>query len=73
MEKEILTMLSPLPEEVRLKIFGSPDYPVFLDSLSSDEDSVYLSENLFEVLGTHEKTCLMCTGTPVNMCWKFWQ
>jgi len=56
----------PLLEEIRLKIFGSPDYPDFLDSLLSEGDSVYLKEDLFKVLGTPEKTCLMCTGTPVQ-------
>jgi len=31
----------PLTEEVRKKIFGSPDDPVFLDPFLSDGDSVY--------------------------------
>jgi len=71
---EIFTqMRPPLTEEIRLKIFGSPDYPVFLDSLLSDGDSVYSSQTLFEILGTPEETCLICTGTPVKTCWKFWQ
>jgi len=38
----------PLTEEIRVQIFGSLDYPVFLDSLLSDRDSVYSRENLFE-------------------------
>jgi len=45
----------PLTEGIRLKIFGSPDYPVFLDSLLSDGDSVYSTENLFENLGLPRK------------------
>jgi len=66
--------LSPLPvtEEIRLKMFGSPDFPVVLDSLLNDGDSVYSSENLLEILGTPEKTCFICTGTPVKTCWEFW-
>jgi len=35
-----------LTTETRLEIFGSPDYPVFLDSLLRDGDSVYSSETL---------------------------
>jgi len=38
-----------------------------------DGDSVYSSENLFESLGTPEKTCLICFGTPVKTCRNFWQ
>ena len=66
--------LSPLPvtEETRLKMFGSPEFPVVLDSLLNDGDSVYSSENLLEILGTPEKTCFICTGTPVKTCWEFW-
>jgi len=45
---------------------------VFLDTLLSDGDSVYLHENLFVILGFPEKTCLICTGTPGKSCWKFW-
>jgi len=64
---------TPLTEETRLKIFGSPDLPDFWVNLLSDGDSVYLPENLFEILGTHVKTNLNCTGTPMKNCWKFWQ
>ena len=63
----------PLVEEKSLQIFGSPDYPVFLDSLLGDRDSDYSWENLFEILGTPEKTCLICTGTLVKTGWKFGQ
>ena len=63
---------TPLMDEIRLKIFRSPDYPVVLDSLLSDGDSVYSTEHLFKFLGTPEKTCLKCTGTPTKTCWKFW-
>jgi len=51
-------------EKITLEIFGSPDYPVFLDSLLSDGDSLYSNETQIEILGTPEKTCLKCTGTP---------
>ena len=46
----------PLMEEIRLKIFGSPDYPIFLDSPLSDGDSVYSTETLFEISGTPNNT-----------------
>jgi len=63
----------PLTGEIRLKIFGTPDMPVFPATLLSDGDSVYSRENLLEIVGTPEKTCLICTGTPEKTCWKFWQ
>ena len=63
----------PLTEEISLEKVGSPDYPVFLDSLLRDGDSVYSIETLREILGTPEKTCFKCTGTPMKTCWKFWQ
>jgi len=63
----------PLTEEIRLKIFGFPDLPVFLIDLLSAGGSVYSCEILFKILGTPVITCLICTGTPVKTCWKFWQ
>ena len=65
----------PLPqaEEISLEKIGSPDHPVFLDSLLSDGDSVYSIETLHEILRTPEKTRFKCTGTPMKTCWKFWQ
>jgi len=69
----IIISMIPLTDEIRLEIFGSPDYPDFLDSLLSDGDSVYSSETFFEILGTPEKTYLICMGTPVKSCWKIWQ
>ena len=45
---------------------------ILLDLLSAG-DSVYSRENLLEILGTPVITCLICTGTPVKTCWKFWQ
>ena len=42
-----LCLYIPLTEEIRLEIFG--DYPVFLESLLSDGDTVYSRENLFEM------------------------
>ena len=50
------------------KVFGSPDWPLFPATLLSDGDSVYSRENLFEILGTPEKTCLKVTGSPVKTC-----
>ena len=69
----IPTTQNPLTEQIKLNTFGSPDDPVFLDSLLSYGDSVYSHGTLFEILGTPEKTCLTCMGTPVKTCWKFWQ
>jgi len=63
----------PLMAEIRLNIFGSPDLPDFWIDLLSDGDFVYSPEPLFEFLGTPEKTCLICVGTPVKTSWKFWQ
>jgi len=63
----------PVTEETTLEIFASPDYQIFLDFLLSHRDSVYSEENLFENLGTPEKTCLIRMGTPVKTCWKFCQ
>jgi len=57
-----------LMEEIRLKILASPYLSVFLIDLLSDGDFVYSCENLFEILGTLVKSCLICMGT-----WKFWQ
>ena len=57
----------------RLKTFGSRDLTVFSSDLLRNGDSVYTRENLYENLGTPEKTFLICAGTPVNTCWKFWQ
>ena len=43
---------------------------VFLEILLSDEDSVYSRKTLFVIFGIPEKTCLICTGTPIKTCWK---
>jgi len=51
-----------LTEEIRLKLFGSPDLTVFLLDLLSAGDSVYSRENSLENLRTPVKTCLICTG-----------
>ena len=63
---------------VRLKIFGSPDLTVFLSDLNikkknllSDGDSIYTRGNVYELLGIPLKTCLICTGTPVDSCRNF--
>jgi len=63
----------PLTEEIRLKIFGSPDLSVFLIDLLTGGDSIYSRENSFEMFGTPVKMCLICTGTSVKSCWMFWQ
>jgi len=60
-------------EEIRHKLFGSPDLSVFLKNLLSDGNSVYSRENLYEIVGSPVKTCLMRTGTPVIFFLKFWQ
>jgi len=65
--------LHPRMEEIRLKIFGSPDLPDFRVDLLSDGDSVSSREISYEILGTPVKTCLMCTGIPVTTCWSFGQ
>jgi len=39
----------PLRERIRITIFGSPDYPVFPDSLLSDGNSFTHVETLFEI------------------------
>ena len=39
----------PLTEEIRLKIFGSPDLPDFRVYLLSDGDSVYSHRNSFDL------------------------
>ena len=64
---------TPLTEEIRPQIFGSPDLTVFLLDLLSDGDSVYTRENVYENCGIPVKTCLICTGTPVKTCWKIWE
>jgi len=51
-------------DEVGLKISGSPDPADFLIDLLSAGDSVYSLENLFEMVGTPVKTCLICMGIP---------
>jgi len=56
----------PLTEEIRLNMFWSPHLSVFLVDILSVRDSVYSRENLFEILGTPMKMCLICTGTPVK-------
>jgi len=63
----------PFTEEIRLKIFGSQDLPDFRVDLLGDRDSAQSRENLFEMLGTPVITYLICMGTPVKTCWKFWQ
>jgi len=64
-----LCWFAPLTEEIGLKIFGSQDWSVLPAFFWSDGDSVYSRENLSENLGTPEKTCLICMGTPVKTCW----
>ena len=63
----------PRADVISLQLFASSDLSVFLIDLLSAGDSVYSRENLFEILDTPVKTCLICMGTPVKTCWKFWQ
>ena len=65
--------IHPFTEEIRLEIFGFPDLSIFLIDHFSDGDSVYSSEEFVEFLGNLVKSCLICTGTPVKICCKFWQ
>jgi len=58
---------TPLTEEIRLQIFGSPDLSVFLIDRLSDRDSVYSSENLFGMLGTPMKTFDMYGDSGENL------
>jgi len=62
-----------LRRRLDLKIFGSPDMPVFPATLLSDRDSVYSRErNPVSKFGDSRENCLICTGTCVKICWKFW-
>jgi len=71
----------PLTGEISLKIFGSPEMLQFYHKLLRFYRKVFLvtgtpftqSETLFEILGIPEKTCLICTGTPVKTYRNFWQ
>jgi len=47
--------MNPLTEGIRLETFGSPDYPVVLDSLLSDGDSVDSNKNLLKFGGLLRK------------------
>ena len=51
-------------EEIILIIIRSSDLTVYLLDLLSAGDSVYSLENLFEMVGTPVKTCLICMGIP---------
>ena len=51
-----LTHQTPLTEEIRIKIFRSPDSTVFPPILLGDGDSVYSRETLFEMLVTPVQT-----------------
>jgi len=64
---------TPLTEENRLVIFVSRDPTIFSIDLLSGGDSVYTRQIFHENFSTPVKTCLICTGTPVKTCWKFWQ
>jgi len=44
--------------------------PVFPDNLLSDGDPVYSRETLLIILGTPEKTCLICTGDSRENMWE---
>ena len=66
----ICIYITPHTEEIRVKIFGSPDYTV---SPYNQGTPVFFRENLFKFLGTPVKTCLKVTGTPVKTGLKFWQ
>jgi len=63
----------PRTEEIRCKIFGSPDLTFLSLNLVSDGDSIYTTEKSCEILGTPVRKFLICMGTSVKTCWKFWQ
>jgi len=63
----------PFMEKIGLEISGSQDSPVFPAFFCGDGDSNYQRETLFKILGTPKEMCLICTGTPVKTCCKFWQ
>jgi len=56
-----------------LKYLDLQIFPVFLETLLSNGHSIYTHKPQFEISGTPEKSCLICTGTPVKTCWRFRQ
>ena len=57
----------PLTEELRLQIFGSPDFTVFLSTLLSDGDSRLTRENLFKFGGSREILFEKCGDSRENL------
>ena len=55
--------MSPLTEQIRLRILGSPNYTFFPYNKVTP---VYSRDNLTDILGTPVKTCLKVTRTPAN-------
>jgi len=68
-----LLTLYPLAEEITLKNiwisrFWRVSHPLFWVTGTPFTHV----ESLLEILGTPEQMCSICTGTPLQTCWKFW-
>jgi len=62
----------PHMEEIRFRLFGSPDSAVFLPIFWMTGTPVYFIEKKLKInYGTPVKTSLKVTGTPVKTCWIF--
>jgi len=62
----------PLTEEIRPKIFESPDSVGFLPLFSVTGTPVYFAEKMLEFFGTPVKTYLKVGESRENLL-KFWQ
>ena len=67
---ECKRLSSPRTEEIRLKIFGSPDWTVFPSTLLSDRDSHLLPWKL-RFWGLPWIFFSNVVRTPVKICWDF--
>jgi len=65
----VITHVNLPTEEIRLKIFGSPDPPGFPATLLNDGDSRLLTwKTVWKIRESRENLCEV-TGTPVKTCW----
>jgi len=60
-------------EDIKLKIFGSPDWTIFPSTILREWDFSVFRKFFFETSGTSVKICLKVTGTFVKTCVKFRQ
>jgi len=58
---------TPLTEEIRLEILGTPDLPNFRVDLLIDGDSVYSRDNPFEIWGLPRKHVGYVWGLGENL------